>query len=164
MAEENLEWRKFKMNKNRSEFLKMLKSIALVTICILALLATVSAANINKQRQKAGEQAVKLMYQFVDLQQLQLNMIDLKAITTKPVFNQLTIDNEDRSMYTYMKFKGTKTSVKITKATSTYVLYSIENDNIDSDRKFIFMFDCDKTGKISYVREAEINDFVSYYN
>lgn len=152
------------MNKNRSEFLKMLKSIALVTICILALLATVSAANINKQRQKAGEQAVKLMYQFVDLQQLQLNMIDLKAITTKPVFNQLTIDNEDRSMYTYMKFKGTKTSVKITKATSTYVLYSIENDNIDSDRKFIFMFDCDKTGKISYVREAEINDFVSYYN
>ena len=152
------------MNKDRSEFLKMLKSIVLVTICILALLVTFSAANINKQRQKAGEQAVKLMYQFVDLQQLQLNMIDLKSITTKPVFNQLTIDNENRSMYTYMKFKGTKTSVKITKATSTYVLYSIENDNIDSDRKFIFMFDCDKTGKISYVREAEINDFVSYYN
>lgn len=150
--------------KSYTEFFQMLKWIFLVAVCMLAILVTISSANINKQRQKIGEQAVKLMYQFVDLQQLQLNMIDLKSITTEPVFNQLTIDNEDRSMYTYMKFQGDKTSVKIKKATSTYIVYSISNENIDADRKFIFMFGCNSSGKISYVREAEISDFVSYYN
>ena len=87
---------KFKL----SESIRMIKSIVFVTVCALALLITVSTANMNKQKAQIGEQAVKLMYQFVDLQQLQLNMIDLKSITTEPVFNQLTIDNEDRTLYT----------------------------------------------------------------
>ena len=112
---------KFKL----SESIRMIKSIVFVTVCALALLITVSTANMNKQKAQIGEQAVKLMYQFVDLQQLQLNMIDLKSITTEPVFNQLTIDNEDRTLYTYMKFKGITTSVNIKKATSTYIIYSI---------------------------------------
>lgn len=153
-----IDHQKFKL----SESVRMIKSIAFVTVCALALLITVSATNMNKQKARIGEQAVKLMYQFIDLQQLQLNMIDLKSITTKPVFNQLTIDNEDRTLYTYMKFKGTTTSVDIKKATSTYVIYSIVNDNVDETRRFIFMFDCNHSGKISYVREAEIYDFSTF--
>lgn len=149
---------KFKL----SESIRIIKSIVFVTVCALALLITVSTANMNKQKAQIGEQAVKLMYQFVDLQQLQLNMIDLKSITTEPVFNQLTIDNEDRTLYTYMKFKGITTSVNIKKATSTYIIYSIVNDNVDETRRFVFMFDCNRSGKISYVREAEIHDFSTF--
>lgn len=61
-----------------------------------------------------------------------------------------------------MKFKGITTSVDIKKATSTYVIYSLVNDNVDETRRFIFMFDCNRSGKISYVREAEIYDFSTF--
>lgn len=135
----------------------------LISLCgTLLLLYSVRNLTLEKQHQKLGEQAVKLMYQFTETQQLALNMVDLKAITTEPVFNQLTIDNENRSLLTYVKFKGETTSVNIIKSGPDYVLYSLKNDNIAEDRRFIFMFDCNKSGKISYVREAEINDFVTY--
>lgn len=135
----------------------------LISLCgTLLLLYSVRNLTLEKQHQKLGEQAVKLMYQFTETQQLALNMVDLKAITTEPVFNQLTIDNENRSLLTYVKFNGETTSVNIIKSGPDYVLYSLKNDNIAEDRRFIFMFDCNKSGKISYVREAEVNDFVTY--
>lgn len=137
--------------------------LVLITLCVaLATLFVVKELTLQKQKRELGEQAVRLMYQFVEVEQLQFNMIDLQSITTEAVFNQLTIDSEDRALYTYVKFLGLTTSVEIIKSTSSYVLYSINNDNIDSERRFIFMFDCDSSGKISYVREAEIYDFVTF--
>ena len=49
-----------------------------------------------------GERAVKLMYDFGTVEQLDYQMNDLKAITTDAVFNQLTIDNEERTLNTYL--------------------------------------------------------------
>lgn len=144
------------------EIKSSLKWVVLTFVISLAALYIIQSATIQQQRRELGEQAVRLMYQFTEIEQLQFNMIDLKEITTDPVFNQLTIDNEDRTLYTYVKFLGNPTSVNIIKSTSTYVLYSISNTNIDEERRFIFMFDCDNSGKISYVREAEIYDFNTY--
>lgn len=153
------------MNKFK-KYQKEIWSITKYVIAALAIsfivLSLSKLVTLNTQKKELGIQAVQKMYQFTDLQQLKLNMIDLKAITTEPVFNQLTVDNEDRALYTYLKFKGDVTNVNVIKATSSYVLYSIDNQNITDSRRFIFMFDCDSSGKISYAREAEIYDFVSY--
>lgn len=150
-----------KQEKTR-EMLKSLKWVAITVVSLFTVIVLSKSLTLDKQKKELGISAVKYMYEFTELQQLQLNMVDLKSITTKPVFNQLTIDNEDRSLYTYVKFKGETTSVDVKKATSNYVIYSIVNDNVNSERRFIFMFDTDTSGKISWVREAELYDFVTY--
>ena len=132
-----------------------------ITFCFLYAYKLVTT---DKMKMKLGITAVQDMYQFMDTAQLKVNMIDLQAITTEPVYNQLTIDNENRTLYTYVKFRGDPTSVNIIKSTADYVIYSIDNDSIDEDRRFVFMFDCDSSGKISHVREAELYDFTSYYD
>lgn len=144
------------------ETLTSVKWVAVALLITLAILFLSETFTMQKQKKELGIKAVKCMYEFTEVGQLQFNMFDLQKITTEPVFNQLTIDNENRALFTYVKFKCDRTSVNVIKATSSYVLYSLKNDNVDSERKFIFMFDCDKTGKISYVREAEINDFITY--
>lgn len=156
------------MRRNKSvdektkETLTSIKWVFITLVTVLTILFISETLTMQNQRKDLGIKAVKCMYEFTEVEQLQFNMFDLQKITTEPVFNQLTIDNENRALYTYVKFKCETTSVNIIKATSSYVLYSLKNNNVDSERKFIFMFDCDKTGKISYVREAEINDFVTY--
>lgn len=107
-----------------------------------------------------GEEAVKLLYDFGTVEQLDYQMNDLKKITTDAVFNQLTIDNEERTLNTYLKFKNKAVTVKVVKSTSDYVLYRLETENISEDRLFAFFFDVDDSGKISYVREVEAIDFV----
>ena len=107
-----------------------------------------------------GEEAVKLLYDFGTVEQLDYQMNDLKKITTGAVFNQLTIDNEERTLNTYLKFKNKAVTVKVVKSTSDYVLYRLETENISEDRLFAFFFDVDDSGKISYVREVEAIDFV----
>ena len=107
-----------------------------------------------------GEEAVKLLYDFGTVEQLDYQMNDLKKITTDAVFNQLAIDNEERTLNTYLKFKNKAVTVKVVKSTSDYVLYRLETENISEDRLFAFFFDVDDSGKISYVREVEAIDFV----
>lgn len=151
-----------KGKKSGSSVVDAVRWILLTLVVSFCVLVTVRSLALESQKKELGIQAVELMYQFTEVQQIQLNMIKLKAITTEAVFNQLTVDNEDRALYTYVQFAGDATSVNIIKATSSYVLYSVNNVNIDEQRRFIFMFECDGSGKISYVREAEINDFVTF--
>lgn len=140
----------------------VVKSVCLTFVITFIIIVVTRVFTFDRQKEKLGRHAVELLYQFVEIQQLQMNMIDLQEITTEPVFNQLTIDSEDRSLYTYVQFHGNPTTVHVVKSTPSYVIYWIENSEIDEDRRFIFMFDCNSTGKISWVREAEINDFVTY--
>ena len=91
---------------------------------------------------------------------LNKNMLKIRNLTTQSVYNQLTVDNEERTLNTYLKFKGDATSVNVVKATSSYILYTLTNKNIDKDRVFIFMYDCNSKGKLSNVRESECLDFL----
>lgn len=109
---------------------------------------------------KIGMDVVNCIYNFYNLYELNANQSKLKSLVTDSVYTELTIDNEDRLLSTYLKFKGNTTSVNIIKATNTYVLYRLETASLSSDRVFIFMFECNGNGKISYVREAECLDFV----
>ena len=171
MERDGLKLRKYKAkideDQEKEKTVRVPKSLRWFVVCFVVTLFCglyAKECSINELKTKLGIEAVKCLYQFTDSAQLQMNMIDLKAITTDAVYNQLTIDNEKRSLYTYVKFYDDITSVKIIKATPNYVLYGVQNDNVEQERRFIFMFDCNSAGKIVYVREAEIYDFTSYYD
>lgn len=111
-----------------------------------------------------GVDAVKYLYNFDNVQQLDSNMVKLKEITTEGVFEQLTIDNTNRTLNTYLKFKGEPTKVNVIEATDTFVLYSLDTKYVDSKRIFMFIYNVNDNGKIEYVREMECIDFVTDLN
>lgn len=120
---------------------------------------------LEKQAAELGETAVKLLYDFGTAEQLDYQMIGLKEITTDAVFDQLTIDNEERTLNTYLKFKNKPVTVKVIKSTSNYVMYSLNTEYISDDRIFVFFFELDTIkNKIKSVREVEAIDFISSYN
>lgn len=147
---------------------KLIKFIFKLLLPILVLSFLVSCFtftlinNSSKNQKDIGVKAVTYLYQFNQVEDLDNNMEKLKTITTDEVFNQLTVDNEERTLNTYLKFKGKSTDVEIIKSTETYVLYSLDTEYVDSNRVFIFMFDVNNEGKLSYVRECECLDFLDY--
>ena len=130
-------------------------------ISVLSCLAiTLNIKRIETKRIKTAIEVVQDLYQFSKVEELDSNMLKMQDLTTQSVYNQLTVDNEERTLNTYLKFKGDTTSVNVVKATSSYILYTLTNENIDKDRVFIFMYECNGKGKISSVRESECLDFL----
>ena len=115
----------------------------------------------SSEKEKLGLQVVYDLYDFRDAYQLDANMTDLKECVTEEVFNDLTIDNEQRTLTTYLKFKNTSTSVNIIYSTDSYIYYSIENENISDTRRFIFLFNVNKSGKVDWYKEAESIEFLN---
>lgn len=113
------------------------------------------------EKDNIGELAVNYLYNFSTIAELDANMDKLKQITTEQVYAQLTVDNVDRALSTYLKFKNEPSYVKVSKATQNYVSYSLQTKNIASTRKFIFLYETNQKGKISSVREVEAIDFVA---
>lgn len=146
-------------------------SLWVVSIVLVFFAATVVSAvayfnyrtSIYRNAAHIGEQAVKLLYDYGTIEQLDYQMVGLKEITTEPVFNQLTIDNEARTLNTYLKFKKNAVTVNVFKSTESYIMYSLVTKEISPDRKFIFMFELNENGKISWVREVEAIDFVTTF-
>lgn len=131
--------------------------IFVITVIVLRAL---NLNHIYETKRQLGENAVLAMYDYNNAEQLDAQMTLLRAMTTEDVFKQLTIDNKVRTLRVYYKFKQDSVHVNVIKSTDKYVLYSLDNENIDEDRIFIFIFDIDG-GKISYVREEECIDFVT---
>lgn len=135
---------------------------ALVTFCLLTIYRNVV---LEQKTAELGETAVKLLYDFGSAEQLDYQMIGLKEITSDEVFNQLTIDNEERTLNTYLKFKNKPVSVNIIKSTSDYVLYSLDTECISEERLFVFFYKLNASGdKIVEVREVEAIDFLNSYS
>lgn len=141
--------------------LKNLIVILIIAVITVIILLVYSDEGNRQFKENVGVQAVRYLYQFDNLTQLNANSSKLKNITTDDVYEQLTIDNTDRCLNTYLKFKGVKTGVNIIKATDTYVLYSLDNENISSNRIFMFTYSVNNKGKIEYVREMECIDFIT---
>lgn len=141
----------------------MSKKIILVVVTVLvivlsfSIITRIQTKNLEK---KIGIKAVNLLYSFNDIYELDKNMSELNKICTEKVYNELTIDNENRTLNTYLKFKEDSVKVKVIKSRSNYVLYRLKTDAISKDRLFVFIYDVNNKGKISYVREVEAIDFV----
>lgn len=131
-----------------------------LTVCLIVIGMLSIHSKIAKEEEELGIKAVKAMYDFGTVEQLDSQMALLQVITTDEVFRQLTIDSENRTLNTYLKFQGKPVTIKILKSSNDYVLYSLDTVSIENNRTFLFLFTVNETGKINWVREMETIDFV----
>ena len=115
---------------------------------------------VNSLKQHNAIEVIKLLYDFGTTDQLKEQQWKLKRYVSGDVYNEVTVDKEQRRLNTYLKFYGNPSTVHILKATDTYVIYKLECDTISYDRRFIFCYDTNYTGKIVKIREAELIDFM----
>ena len=91
-------------------------------------------------KEDLGVELVNAMYNFESPYELDAQMLIVKQITTDSVFNDLTIDNEQRTLTTYLKFKDCSSKVHIIDSTDRYIRYWLESDVIEADREFVLFF------------------------
>lgn len=108
-----------------------------------------------------GVELVKAMYDFENPYELDKNMLVVQKLVTEDVFSDLTIDNEQRTLSTYFKFKDASVHVKVLKSTDSYVLYSLDSEAISADRKFILIFSVNEEGVINEVKEMECYEYLN---
>ena len=108
-----------------------------------------------------GVELVKAMYDFENPYELDKNMLVVQKLVTEDVFSDLTIDNEQRSLSTYFKFKDASVHVNVLKSTDSYVLYSLDSEAISADRKFILIFSVNEEGVINEVKEMECYEYLN---
>ena len=119
-----------------------------------------------KEEQAMGEtpgyKLVKCLYEFENVSDLNSERDNqLKELVTDNVYDELTFDNEGRMLRTYLKLKSDPVKVIIVRDVEGLVLYRLETEKINTDRLFALVYETDKIGKISYVREMECIDFVT---
>lgn len=144
-----------KVTPLKNRFLKITSTIIVTSLISVGVVLGVNYT----QKESTGIEAVNLMYDFSDVYELDSNMSKLEDIMTPEIFKEVTIDNQDRALNTYLKFKKNPVKVEIIKSTSSYVLYRLHTDSITGNRKFMMTFDTNLLGKINYIREMEIIDF-----
>lgn len=103
-----------------------------------------------------GLRALYAMYDFDTLEQLDRQMATLAECTTEEVYTQLTIDCENKTLETYLKFKNEATSVIVLECTDDYIKYSLKNKFVSEDRQFIFMYKVNSDDKIYDAWEGEV--------
>lgn len=131
----------------------------IVGVCIAAAIGVLILNRLEYNlKQELGQKAVFLMYDFSSADEIRENQKQLERIMSSEVFNGLKYDNENRQLYTYIKFNDSKSVVNVVKATDSYVLYRIESESIGADRLFIMLFEVNN-GKISGVQECECLGF-----
>lgn len=131
----------------------------------IGLIIALAFVLVNNQKdsidsEEIGCRAVRLLYSFHSVQELDANVNELGKFCTPEVFMDLTIDNEERLLGTYLRFLNQPTDVVIEQATQDYIIYRLMNDYVDEKERYVFFFHVDKRGVIDYVREAGLNDFI----
>lgn len=125
-------------DESRGRLTKFSIVIAIIIIVMVSMVScfaiTLNIKRIEAKRTQTAIEVVQDLYQFSKVEDLDKNMLKIRNLTTQ--------------------------SVNVVKATSSYILYTLTNKNIDKDRVFIFMYDCNSKGKLSNVRESECLDFL----
>ncbi len=139
-----------------SEGILVFAFIILFTMCYSKL-----QSHTSHVKRELAEEVVRALYDFGSTEQLEAQQLTLKSRLTEEVFNQLTVDNEERRLNTYLKFYGEASSVNILKITDDYIIYGLDCIMIDSKRRFLFVYDVNIEGKINKVYEAELIGFMA---
>lgn len=114
----------------------------------------------DEERQKIAKRVVQCLYDFGTLEQLEAQQLELRGLVNEYVYNQLTYDNEERRLNTYLKFSGSTSTVNFIEVTDDHVIYSIDCPAIMDGRKFLFQYHLNSLGKVDEVYEAELIDFI----
>lgn len=138
-----------------------LKSLVMGSIMAVVLIAAaLMLRNFSINSKGLGEELVRLLYEFDTVKDARDNSEIVKRIVTSEVYDQLTVDNEERYLTTYLKFRNNPCRVVIIRSTKDYVLYSLNTESVDSRRIFALFYSVNSNGTIDYVREVECIDFV----
>ena len=95
------------------------------------------------------------IYDFDSIFDLTKQMEELKQITTEDVFRNLDINYNSRIISIYFKFKADPTKVEIISSNPGSIHYRLINDNVSSDRTFLFRYTV-SNGIIDSVEEIEL--------
>ena len=101
---------------------------------------------------------VELMYSYQNLNELERNMEELEGLVSEEVYNQLSIDNTQRTLSTYLKFKQDAVDVVIQEEGDGFVLFSLDSPHVTSSRLFVFLYRVEN-GRITWVEEGEFLAF-----
>lgn len=144
----------------RKPWVKALLCAVFVGMCILVGFLFRTKMGVSAERKQAvGEQVVKLLYEFSSADSLELQQSKLAMYTTEDVYNQLSTDNLEHTIRTYVWYDCSWATVNFLRCTDSYVVFSMNSDYTTPDQHFIFMFEVDSKGRICYAREAEIDEF-----
>lgn len=139
--------------------------IGIVTILVLGL--GITAFTYYKSIENIGIKTLEYLYNFKDVYDLAEQDELLKEITTEEAYKYLTVTDSDKALNTYLKFKEDPVNIKVVESYSGlkggYVIYNIENINIDRRRTFQFFYEV-KAGKICRAKEMEGIDFRQTYD
>lgn len=131
-------------------------------ICTIAFLRGKSLkdlTNIKIEKEQLGIELVNAMYTFDSPYQLDRQMSIVKELVSEPVFYDLTVDNEQRTLTTYFKFKDCSCKVNIINSTDSYVLYTLDSEAMEPEREFMLIFRVRDDGVIDWVKEIEAIEF-----
>ena len=148
-----------KSGRNKSFYLKFLAGVASTIVLIICLMFVNKYELISQG--DVGVKAVKLLYDFNNINELADNLYDLKEMMTEKCYYKTTVLNSDKSLNTYLKLKKKATEVNIIDSKPGFVLYSLKNENITESRLFILSYRLNLLGDICEVREFEAIDFYS---
>lgn len=132
----------------------------LVTAVIVIFVQRQYTQNLQKTKINLGEQLVRALYDYETIYELDAQMSIVQSLCTEAVYNDLTIDNEERTLTTYLKFKQDSVHVNIEQSYDGYVLYTLNTESVDNSRLFCLYYRVGDTGKIDWVKEVECIEFL----
>ena len=130
-------------------FILVLLLVALLTFLWVCTVSARTSTDI-------GVRCVMLMYDFSTPQELATNQRLLQNIVTEELFEDLSIDDTNRAINAYYKFQYAPSSVRVLMSTPGCVIYTLDNEYIDPDDVWVFVYTLDSSGVIDTVNEYQV--------
>lgn len=105
-----------------------------------------------------GERTIRVMYEFEDLNDLNEQYPQLESWVDESLWEKFSLNNDSRVISTYYKFQNLKSEVTIKNSTHRNVIYTLSNDYIKKDTRWVFDYVV-KNGKIIDIREYEVRAY-----
>lgn len=127
-------------------------------IAILVFLLTLLGISAKTDTASAdlGVYCVKLLYQFDLPEDILNNQQLLMSVLTEDEFERLTVDDDNRAINAYYKFQYSPSRVLVDDYGPGYVRYRLENEYIDANDVWVFLYELTEDGKITNVREYSV--------
>lgn len=125
--------------------------VGLVTLFVILGLVQIRIM-VSGKYNDLGVYCVRLMYEFSTPDELVANQGRLESILSADEFDRLCIDEPNRTINAYYKFQFSPSRVNIVNASEGYVEYTLENDYIDPNTHWVFLYSIE-SGRVTDVRE-----------
>lgn len=133
---------------------KLLSALA-IAVMLNALLLVGSLTLGSSDTLDVGVYTVKLMYDFETPRELVQNQALLQEVLCSEEFERLQLDEPNRTVNAYYKFKYSKSQVIVEDSSPGFVLYRLLNDNIDYNTLWVFRYSVNSDGKLCDISEYQ---------